>query len=181
MPKGRTETLIVTKHSAARSQLESAIWLWFNEGDPISIHTLAVAAHDCFHALVWNAARKPSDFQTWLASKSKGFQKRARLAQNFFKHGAMDLKAKIQYETIHGEMLMMDAVTCYEMLIDKPIPLMRLYATRFLYEHPTLMTEDAKPTFAKNAEVHQLTDSTRKEFFQKLSPIFRERYSAGTS
>ena len=72
---------------------------------------------------------------------------------------------------------MMDAVMCYEMLSEKPTPLMRLYAQRFLYEHPTLITEDALPVFAKNAEIHQLADSTRKEFFQKLFPIFVERYA----
>jgi hypothetical protein len=33
---------------------------------------------------------------------------------------------------------------------------MRPYQTRFLYEHPALITEDALPVFAKNVEVHQL-------------------------
>jgi len=72
---------------------------------------------------------------------------------------------------------MMDSVTCYEMLPSAPpTALMRLYAQRFLYEHPALITEDALRIFAKNAQVHQLANSTRKEFFQKLFPVFVERY-----
>jgi hypothetical protein len=49
-PESRPDFLAVTKQSAARSQLETAIRLWFYEGDPVAIHTLAVAAHDCLHA-----------------------------------------------------------------------------------------------------------------------------------
>jgi len=175
MPKGRVEQVLVTKQSVAASQLESAIWLWFQEGDPISVHTLAVAAHDCFHALLRHAG-KSSDWEDWVKSKSKEFQKQMRVSQNFFKHGHKELKAKLLYPTIQGEMLMMDAVTCYELLHNKPTGLMRLYAQRFLYEHPSIIAEDALPAFAKNAEIHQLANSTRKEFFEKLIGIFIARY-----
>lgn len=49
-PKAPPKVLIVTKASAARTQLETAIGLWFTDGDPISILALAVAANDCYHA-----------------------------------------------------------------------------------------------------------------------------------
>ena len=176
MPHGGVEVLSVTKHFVARSQLDTAIQLWFLEGDPVSIHTLAVAAHDCFNALTKHTTGQRSYMEDWLASKSKGFKKQARVAQNFLKHGHNELKGTLQLTTIHAEMLMMDAVTCYEATGGKPIALMRLYSQRFLYEHPYLITEDALPVFAKNAEAHQLFDSTRNEFFQKLLPIFIPRY-----
>lgn len=175
MPHGRIEALTVTKRSVAQSQLETAIQLWFLEGDPVSIHTLAVAAHDCFNALTKHITGKRSYMEEWLGSKSKGFQKQARVAQNFLKHGYKELKGTLQLTTIHAEMLIMDAVTCYEAIGGKPTALMRLYSQRFLYEHPNLITEDALPVFAKNAEVHQL-DSTRSEFFHKLLPTFIARY-----
>src|ERR1700730_13308714 len=162
MPKG-VETVSVTKRSAAITQLETAIWLWFNEIDPISVHTLAVAAHDCFGALVSHVGREPSELHAWLKSQSKERQKRARLTQNFFKHGAKKLSSKITFGTIDAEAFMMDSVTCYEMLPHAPpTALMRLYAQRFLYEHPALITKDALPIFAKNSEIHQLANSTRK-------------------
>jgi hypothetical protein len=80
MPK--KNVLIVTKWSAATSQLETAIQLWFNEGDPVSIHTLAVAAHDCFNALS-TFASKPSLHQKWIKSQPKKIQDWAREPQNF--------------------------------------------------------------------------------------------------
>ncbi len=70
----------------------------------------------------------------------------------------------------------MDAVMSFEVLTKERSPLMRLYGQRFLYEHPALITEEALPVFAKNAEVHQLVDSTRKEFFERLYPIFVQRF-----
>lgn len=95
-PAGPPEFIIVTKQSAAKSQLETAILLWFNEGDPVSIHTLAVAAHDCFDELV-KPKGKTSDVREWLGRKSKTFQKKTRVAQNFFKHGANNPKRKLRH------------------------------------------------------------------------------------
>ncbi len=171
MPKG-VESVLVTKQAAAKSQLETAIWLWFNEFDPVSIHALAVAAHDCFDALVSHSVRKRSGLQTWLDSQSKERRKHVRFPQNFFKHGARKLTGQEPLHTIESEVFMMDASNCYEMLHGKLTPLMRLYQARFLYEHPALITEDALPAFAKNSEIHQLANSSRKEFFQRVYPFF---------
>ena len=181
MPHGRVEELVADKRSVAQSQLETAIQVWFLDGDPISIHTLAVAAHDCFNALLKHKTTKPSYMQEWIGTKSEAFQKQTRVAQNFLKHGFNELKGSLHLTTIHAEMLMMDAVTCHELIGGKPTPLMRLYSQRFLYEHPYLITKDALPLFTKNAEVHQLVNSTRTEFFHALLPIFTARYGDATS
>jgi hypothetical protein len=44
-------TLKVSKTDAAKRQLETAIRLWFFSADPVSIHTLAAAAHQILHDL----------------------------------------------------------------------------------------------------------------------------------
>jgi hypothetical protein len=69
--------LIATKKGAAVGQLESAILLWFNEADPISILVLASNAHDCFHAL-GKKIGKPSWWMTWLESMPPAFKERAK-------------------------------------------------------------------------------------------------------
>ena len=171
MPKG-VDTVLVTKLSAARSQLESAIWLWFNEVDPVCAHTLAVAAHDCFNALVKHAVGKPSELQRWLTDKSKGRQKRVRETQNFFKHGSRKLKATVRLHSIDSEAFMMDAVMSFEVLTKERSALMRLYGQRFLYEHPALITEDAIPVFAKNAEVYSTQRFEPKRVFREALSDF---------
>jgi hypothetical protein len=39
----------VTKQDAAKRQLETAIGLWFSEGDEVSTHTLATSALKVLH------------------------------------------------------------------------------------------------------------------------------------
>src|ERR1700730_14381745 len=41
----------ITKLDAARRQLRIPIRLWFDDDDPIAIHTLTAAAHDIIHTL----------------------------------------------------------------------------------------------------------------------------------
>jgi hypothetical protein len=179
LPKGRIEELLVTKQSAAISQLNTAIWLWFNDGDPVSIHALAVASHECLNGLLRHATGKESDLWQWIEEQSESRKKRILATQNFFKHGS-NQKAKILLATIDAEVFMMAAVKCCEALGKHRSALIQLFAHRFLYEHPALMTDEALPIFAKNAEVHQLADTTREEFFQRVFPIFTERFGAVT-
>jgi hypothetical protein len=41
---GQSKTIRIGKLDAARRQLQAAIMLWFTEGDPVAIHTIASAA-----------------------------------------------------------------------------------------------------------------------------------------
>jgi hypothetical protein len=43
--------IVVTKLDAARRQLKTAIKLWFEDGDPVAIHTLIVAAYEIIDIL----------------------------------------------------------------------------------------------------------------------------------
>lgn len=176
MPRGHVEELTVTKHEAAQSQLETAINLWFTGGDPASIHTLAVASHDCFSALIEHRKLGVPEMRRWLDSQPQEIRSQFKVAQNYLKHGFNEIKKSLQIVTIQAEMLMMDGVTCHKLIGGKRTGLMELYEQRFLYEHPSLITEDALPIFAKNAKIHGLLNSTRLEFFIKLITEFTTRY-----
>src|SRR5437773_9726218 len=87
-------TIIASKKRAAVGQLESAILLWFNEADPISILVLATNAHNCFHAL-GSKVGKPSWYQEFIDQLPQSIRnellERSNYIQNFAKHGFMDL------------------------------------------------------------------------------------------
>src|ERR1700682_4364637 len=89
-PRPGPGVLIATKKAAAIGQLESAILLWFNGADPISILVLATNAEDCFHA-IGDKIGKPSLYKAWLAAKPEAFRERAQYIQDFAKHGFKDL------------------------------------------------------------------------------------------
>ena len=80
--------IIVTKIEAARRQLRTAIELWFYDGDPISIHTLAAASHQVVHdlnkknggpGLMLNTAYIKDEYKAEFAANIKH-------ASNFMKH-----------------------------------------------------------------------------------------------
>lgn len=166
----------VNKKDAAITQLEAAIFLWFHHGSPISIHTLAAAAHDCFHALATLKGEK-SIFREWMEKQSKGLQKRIDDAQAFFKHGRKWLKGEIKYPPIYGEMLMFDSVVCYGMAFDHKStpPLFRLYAVRFSLENAGILETDFSGYFLERDVIDELAPLSRQQFFQRGLALIAKR------
>jgi hypothetical protein len=172
----RKNVLMVTKPSAATSQLETAIQLWFLNGDPVSIHTLAVAANDCFNALS-KLSGKTSLSTEWLKSQSKRIQQRTTEAQNFFKHGLRHPNKRLQYMPFHSELLMFDSALSYEYLFKRMRPLMELFMLRFAISHPEVLSVDVGALVeATGFAIDEIAPLSRPEFFKKiLSRLVKER------
>jgi hypothetical protein len=164
------KVIIVTKASAARGQLETAIQLWFDGGDPVSIHTLAVAANDCYHSM-GKLRGSPSPVQKFIGSQSTSYQNRAREPQNFFKHGWKNLKGKVRYAPKYGEILLYDSVACHDRLFQELPALMRLFVLRFALSHPSALHVDAEEYFLKGIKIDNLRKLERREFFDQVFPL----------
>jgi hypothetical protein len=67
------QPVIVSKKLAAYSQLATAIWLWFNYGDPVSIRTLAAASQGILESLAGKTHQLPH-MRNW----TKKFPRRAQ-------------------------------------------------------------------------------------------------------
>jgi hypothetical protein len=76
--QGKDESVFVDKLEAAKRQLEAAIALFFDNGDPVSIHTLARAAHDVISDLNKCAGGEPM--------VAEGCLDIVRTPANYFKH-----------------------------------------------------------------------------------------------
>src|SRR6266496_1265418 len=137
----RSPSILVSKPSAARSQLETAIQLWFADGDAVSIHTLAVAAHDCLNALS-KLKGKPSLAEQWLKTQPRKIREWAREPQNFFKHGQRYPKRQLHYVPFYAEMLIQDAALSYEFVFGRMTPLMEVFMFRFVLSNPTSFRGD---------------------------------------
>jgi hypothetical protein len=135
-PKPRSEKAVVlTKKSVAKSQLQTAISLWFQEGDPASILVLAYNAHEILHALGTKIG-KPSQLKTWLVTMPKRFQKQWEYVWNFCKHGLKDVDDDVPHDQRHADFLIHFAGQCYRDVFGKPTPLLFAFDLRFLAEHP---------------------------------------------
>jgi len=165
----RAAVLTITKAIAAQRQLETAISLWFNSGDPVSIHTLAVAALDCLHA-IGTQQGNPSAVATWIDAQPRSKKERIKKAQNFFKHGFRDVDKQINYDPTHGETLLSDAAVTYGLIFGRCSPLMNAFQIRFAVSNSRDFLQIFSDNGIDQSEVESLANLTRLEFLEKMLP-----------
>jgi hypothetical protein len=91
------QKLHVTKLDAARRQLETAIILWFHDGDPVSIHTLAAAGYQIVYDLNMHRGGAPMmrDSPSIRPEYLLEWRKIMSRYGNFFKHADKDPKRTV--------------------------------------------------------------------------------------
>ncbi len=120
----KTSTAIkVDKLDAATRQLRTAITLWFNEGDPVSIHALAFAAYEVIHAV----SKKRNPYRRDLLFNSLVIKDEYRSQVNiylkkyayFFKHADRNPDAEIEFNPELSETFILYAI-CGRELCGEP-------------------------------------------------------------
>ena len=158
----------LTKIEAARRQIESAIWLWFLDGDPVSIQTLAAAADrtllelaDLWGARAWPSTARYVPKQPWSAGEV-----RTDDAVTFFK----EAKDEESYEVSKQwtELYLFDAVMAYSNLASNQCgsALMSTFVVRFGVERPELFVQDAFSLLER-----RISKSFNFERLERLSKI----------
>jgi hypothetical protein len=93
-------TQTITKLEAARRQLDTAINLWFMDGDAVSVHTLAAAAHGIIHDL--NRVKKGPPLLFDSPTIDAQFKKEAirilKSFENFCKHADLRKQKETEME-----------------------------------------------------------------------------------
>jgi hypothetical protein len=165
------KTIRVNKRQAALGQLETAIKLWFQEGDPVSTHALAVGAHDCL-AVISAKAGKPSFLQEWLKQQRPAHAARFSYFQNFIKHGAFDPDAEFEHALYETEALIGVAIDCYHFAFSWVTPLMDLFVLRSAMEDP-VRRNSSYPLWIKKRFGHTADNISRADFLAKYLPIVK--------
>lgn len=168
-PLSPYEPIELNKRVVATSQLETAIRLWFEYGDPVSIHTLAAAAHGIFHVL-GKQIGEPSIILDYLRSLKKPDYDRFAEAQNFFKHSNTDVNDLIGYDPMHAEIIMLDCIHVYGLLAHDVTLLMAAFVMRFSLAHPQYLDlrEVWDPPVPKGLEMETMTKVDRPQFLSKF-------------
>src|SRR5688500_1236726 len=100
MAKARGEPQILTKVEGAERLLRTAVHLFFEKGDMLSIHALSSAAHEVLHVLLKTSGKKVSlmkDNPVVRPDKQKEWHDALQRTQNFLKHASRDLRATLTY------------------------------------------------------------------------------------
>jgi hypothetical protein len=127
----------ISKLDAAKRQLETAIRLYFNYGDPVAIHTLACAAHEILSDLNKKYSGKPmvvSDFMIKDEYK-KHFMKMIREPQNFFKHANKDPENTIDFNPDVSHFFIFDAISKYQEITEEIVPFFVIFRGWFGAQH----------------------------------------------
>jgi len=169
-PDPSPTVFVADKYKAAIGQLESAILLWFNEADPISILVLASNALDCYHA-IGKTKGKPSWLKERMEKWPLSLVDRMTYIQDFAKHGFMDLEERTPFETSATAGLILFSIECHWNILGGWTPLMMLFWARALTEFPRWTTDDLSELpqiVLQSGIIDEIGRGTRKECFESF-------------
>lgn len=131
----------VTKLDAARRQLRTAIRLFFADGDSISVHALAAAAHELLRGLLKpkgggslikdNDWIRPEGLREYLAIMNS--------PQNFFKHADRDPDEVLDFTSTITEVWILDCIAMYQKLTGRMLREYFVFTIWFGQQHPELL------------------------------------------
>jgi len=158
-----TQPVTVSKELAAYSQLATAIWLWFNYGDPVSIHTLAAASQ----GILENSAGKNHQLphmRNWTKKFSRRVQKILRDPQNCFKHGWSGKKS-LRYDPFIGSVIISDACLLHQDLIGLT-PSIKAFTIRYSFERGIVKPHELSKKITEGIVIRDLGSLSRPVFFE---------------
>lgn len=131
----------IAKLEAAKRQLETAIILYFNDRDPISIHTLSCAAHEIIAHLNKKKGGTPLILEGNMVKKEykKDFRDMVREAKNFFKHANQDSDRVLDFNPDTNDYYLLDACEGYELLTGEKNPYFIIYRGWFHSKYPHIL------------------------------------------
>jgi hypothetical protein len=140
----------VTKQDVASEQLATAIWLWANEWDPVSVHVLASAAAEIIAVL--HKARGGVPIRSAMLD-SMGGEFRDQVAYavseafNFMKHGAKDSEAVLVFNPEESEWVIYAACVDYLAAFGVAPPEALLFLVYMTDQRPELIRPDVDDPF----------------------------------
>lgn len=148
------EKLKLNKFDCVKRQLMTAIELYFEHGDPVSIHTLTCAAYNTLRDITDQRGAAPMHAKhVYVKLPGKFSLKDLNEAENFFKHADKDPEADLMFYPKITEPLLMDCCSQYSLLTGETVLEFDAFQLWFLSQDTENATipENMKE-FAKAAE-----------------------------
>jgi hypothetical protein len=172
MTKAMIERVSLTKLDVARRQLDTALELWFGDRDPVSVHTLAMAAYEVIDTLnklggdnsrlLFNSDMIKDEYRRlWVDTLRKD--------ANFFKHADRDHDATLDFAPATNDFLFMFAILGLSLLHIKPSRLQSAFMFWLMINRPSTL----KPDFAK-----RLTDYVPVEDIEETRGLPKPEFLA---
>ncbi len=167
----------VSKEVAAKIQLETAIWLWFNDGDLVSIITLAGAAHDIFDGLLHHKKRRRAVpfAQTPAGMTPRQWRNFIKEDYVFGKHARTDPEKTREYDPEVVEAAIFFAIASLLELsgFEELHGLIGLFMAHSLLRHPAPVPSDSFKQLMKiYVPAERFENLSPADFFQEFGGAF---------
>ena len=173
--KSPSQHLRLTKLDVARRQLDLAICLFFDDSDPVSIHTLTEASSQVLHDLgkaagIANPFRENSLVRP---DKRKEWINALLAARNFFKHADKDKDNTFSFNTDLNETSIIAAVSLYQALATHLTPEMDIYTRWYVLKYPDHFIDGSNQRAESDRSRKLGIQATDKAFFRKAIVLAR--------
>jgi hypothetical protein len=174
-----TSVLRVDKLDAAIRQLRTAIWLWFNDGDPVAIHALSFAAYEVIHVVSKkrNPKRRDLLFDSLLIKEEHRSRINMKLkeAAYFFKHADRNPDAELEFDPELSEGFIIYAICGREQCGAPQSDEESTFLWYWEIQHPELAEKRRKPlTDVLPIEgVEMIRGLSKREFFEAMTDARR--------
>lgn len=172
---------IITKIEAALHELDCAISLYFQESDPIPVHTLACAAHQIIHDI--NQHRKGPEFlfdSIVFKDEYRGLAKKyLHKHYNFFKHANNDPApdGTIEFDPRGTEIFILTAIRGLSYLGIQLNAKHSAFLSYFAFHNPNLLTQKGIQLYVHSFPVDQLNEIRslkRSDFLEIFLRLVRQ-------
>lgn len=170
----------ISKLDAARRQILTAIRLYFNYGDIVSMHTLASAAFKITQNICDTSPDLPDSLTDWIDELVKPeakqmFWKKLHETANFFKHADHAPNAVHEFYPEQTENMLFHAVYQYRQLTGGWSAEIRLFSTWYMLQHPEAFNTPRETIDLGTS----LYGGERNKFWRELLPLLHETIDRG--
>ncbi len=171
--------LRVSKISAARRQLGTAIELWFSHGDPISIHTLTSAAHRVIGDLL---RAQGSDDPLYRRIKPEYLSEvigKINAPYNFTKHADTDPDGELEFNTAINAMKILHSILALRQLGEMMDGTEHAFFVRNGLENPAIVNKDAfEQAVGSPEEMQAWAAMDRPKFYREFRAAYAGAHTA---
>jgi hypothetical protein len=168
--------IVITKLDAAKRQLRAAITLWFTDGDPVAIHTLAAAAHEIVHTLFRRKGLSGLMFDSpFIGDEFRSeFSREVKRIATFFKHAQRDADAEVSFNPVINETHMLFATYGLHLMGEPHETPEKALMAWFMLHEPTWFTSGVLGHLSQIQGFDSFREVDRSQFFEIFKLAERE-------
>ncbi len=158
--------------------MRAAIRLWFDDGDPVAVHTLAYASHEIIHRMFRQAGHRGLLFDSDKIRKEDR-QKWAQAVKrhaNFFKHAEHDLDEEIDFEPRTNLLLLSLSIEALRKIGEEPGMEESIFNLWVFLHHPELLGFKG---IEHSPQIERVKELARREFWEAFSSLERRNWLRG--